>query len=115
MTLLLISHPIAIVVDILEVCVLPQTVLLSVHPLSIVDFLLFHLRSSWFSQQHSHSMLLVLLELSAVLQVLLVEVVDPIAFDPLSSPGADVHISVGEGVLLLYQFSTCAVFVVLIR
>lgn len=114
MALLLISYPISIVEDILEVRVLSQTVFLSVHPLSIIYFLLFHLRSSWFPQQHSHSVLLVLLELSAVLHVLLVEVVNSVAFDPLATPGADVHISVGEGVLFLNQFSTCAVFIVLI-
>ena len=84
----------------------PQAVLLSTYPLSIVNLFLPQLRSSWLPQQHSRSVLLVLLELSAVLQVLLVEVVNPVVLDPLAAPGADVHITVWEGVLLLYQLTT---------
>lgn len=106
MALFLIPNPVTIVLNILKISVLPQTVFLSVHPLSIVNLLFLQLSSSWFSQQHSRAMLFVLLELAAILQILLVEVVDSVAFNPLASPGADVHVTVGEGVLLLDQFAT---------
>lgn len=79
---------------------------LSVHPLPIVDLLLLQLRASWFSEQHSRTVLLVLLELSAILQVLFVEVVHSVAFDPLASPGADVHVTVRKCVLFLNQLAT---------
>lgn len=106
MALLLIPHPVAIVLYILKIRILPQTVFLSVHPLPIVDLLLLQLRASWFSEQHSRTVLLVLLELSAILQVLFVEVVHSVTFDPLASPGADVHVPVGKCVLFLNQLAT---------
>jgi hypothetical protein len=100
MALLLVSYPIAIVVDIFKVVVLTKAVLLPIHPFSVVDFLFFGLGASWLSQENSHPMLLIFLELSSVLEILLVEVIDSVAFDPFSPPGADIDISVRKGVLL---------------
>lgn len=106
---LFVSHPIAVIVYIFEVVVLSQTLLFSVHPLPIVDFLLLALTSAGFSQEHSRAVLPVPFELTAILQVLFAEIVDPVAFDPFAPPCADVDISVGKSVLPLDQLPSLVI------
>jgi hypothetical protein len=100
---LLVSDPIPIIVHILEVVVLAEPVLLSIHPLAIIDFLLFGLISSRLSKQHSRSMLLALLKLASILEILFTEAIDSISFHPLAPPGAQVHVAIGESILLFDQ------------
>lgn len=106
---LLVSHPISIIVYVFEVVILSETVLFSLHPLPIVNFLLLALTSPRLSQQHSSAVLPVLFELTAILQVLLAEIVHPIALDPFASPCADIHISVGKSVLSLDQLPSLVI------
>lgn len=101
MPLFFISHPISIINNIFEVVILSKAVLFSVHPLSVINFFLFELISCWFSEENSYSMLFTLLELSSILKVLLVKVIDSVAFDPFASPGANVNITIRESILFL--------------
>ncbi len=114
MTLLFIPHPVTVIVNVFIIVVFSKAMLLPIHPFSIVDFLLLCLAASWLSKKNSHSVFLILLELSSILKVLLIKVIYAISFDHFASPSPNVHISIRKCILFLHQL-TILVILGLIR
>lgn len=101
-TFLCIILPLPFIVRILKIEVLAVSLLVSIHPLSLINDIFSQTCSSGFAEESAFAMLFAASELSPILQILLSEVINPAAFYPLTVPGPVVTISVGKHILFLF-------------